>query len=132
MSDFPFEAGTRQSSAMGRLLVASSAGNEIIGVAQPVADTAPDDFADWKSSEAYLRSDGSSASPSITIKERTIWVYHAQTGGGNVRYTELKGAGYYSMSQGGAAYNVEPGTYTHRVIGHILNDGWIASGIRYK
>lgn len=86
----------------------------------------------FKASEAYSNSNGSSATPTITIKERTIWVYHGRQGGGSITGTILRGTGgEYGFSKDGK-YDVEPGTYTHYINGYIYNDGWIASGICYK
>jgi hypothetical protein len=133
MTDFPFpDVSGATSDEADRLIVCTPTGVEIIPLSRPSAG-ATEDAEDWESSEAYLRSDLSSASPTITIKERTIWVYHAATGGGNVTGTELKGSGgQYMMIQGNRSYDVEPGTYSHRVNGIIGGEGWIASGIRYK
>lgn len=86
----------------------------------------------FKASEAFVKSDGSSASPNITIRESTIWVYHGQQGGGRITGTTLRGSGgTYNFVRPGK-YNVQPGTYDHFVNGTIYNNGWIGSGICYK
>lgn len=86
----------------------------------------------FNASEAFANSNGSSASPTITITQSTIWVYHGQQGGGRITGTTLKGTGgTYNFSKPGQ-YNVQPGTYEHYVNGTIYNNGWIGSGICYK
>lgn len=86
----------------------------------------------FKASEAFINSNGSSASPNIVIENSTVWIYHGQQSGGKVTGTSLIGAGgNYTFTKSGK-FSINPGSYKHFVNGTIINSGWIGSGICYK
>lgn len=135
MTDFTFNSMKSDKSGEPSVVFDSTPdGIQVYPIEKPsTEDGAAADLTEWESSEAYARSDGSSASPSFTCKESTIWVYHATQGNAGITCTRLEGpGGVYTFAQGNRSYTVTPGTYRHAVIGRIINNGWIASGIRYK
>jgi hypothetical protein len=95
---------------------------------------------EWKNSYSYFKNDNqghsSSAKPIITITETHIIVRHRIEGGGKITNTTLQGkGGTYTLQEGDN--NVNPGEYTHSVIGTVTvytggPPSAIYSDIQYK
>jgi hypothetical protein len=89
---------------------------------------------DWQTSTSFTKNDQgqiSTAKPKIKITESHIIVHHRTEGGGKITNTTLQGTGgTYTLQEGDNQIN--PGEYTHSVIGTIVGSGGIYSDVTYK